>query len=217
MALSDNLIHYWKLDGNSSDSIGAQSGTDSNITYSTTNALIGQRAGFSSGSFSRIIMNGYTPTLTNFSLSLWFYVTSTSFSQRLVGTRNGSGWEIITSGTKIDIYGNNGSNYFIETTNDVILNNWNHIVITDNGTNLYLNGTPTNGSIPVNANSNLTFGIYAGDLFTGPFNGNQDEIGIWSRSLTSAEVTTLYNGGAGITTPFPSPLTSNASFLNLMV
>jgi len=215
MALSTNLIHYWKLDGNSTDSIGSQSGTDANITYSATGALIGQRAGFN-GTNSRIVMSGYAPTLTNFSLSLWFYVTATSYSQRIVGTRNGTGWEIITSGTKIDIYGNNGSNFFIETTNTVNLNTWNHIVITDNGTNLYLNGTPTNGSIPVNANSNLTFGIYAGDLFTGPYTGNLDEIGIWSRALTSAEVTTLYNGGAGITTPFPS-LSSGASFLYLMV
>lgn len=33
-------------------------------------------------------------------------------------------------------------------------------------------------------------------------NGNIDEVGYWSRELTDAEVTTLYNSGNGVTYPF---------------
>ena len=34
------------------------------------------------------------------------------------------------------------------------------------------------------------------------FAGTIDEVGIWSRALTSTEVTSLYNGGAGFQYPF---------------
>jgi hypothetical protein len=35
-----------------------------------------------------------------------------------------------------------------------------------------------------------------------PFDGLIDEVGIWSRVLTAAEIAILYNGGSGITFPF---------------
>ena len=34
-----------------------------------------------------------------------------------------------------------------------------------------------------------------------------DEVGIWARSLSDAEVTQLYNAGAGLTYPFTLPFT----------
>jgi len=40
MALTDNLISYWKLDGNSTDSVGSNNGTDTSVSYFT--GLIGQ-------------------------------------------------------------------------------------------------------------------------------------------------------------------------------
>jgi len=44
-------------------------------------------------------------------------------------------------------------------------------------------------------------GCYGG---TGNFDGMIDEIGVWSRALTDAEVTQLYNAGAGLQYPFSS-------------
>jgi hypothetical protein len=46
------------------------------------------------------------------------------------------------------------------------------------------------------------------------FDGMIDEIGVWSRALTSGEVTQLYNSGAGLQYPFTSNNTS--AFFNLM-
>jgi hypothetical protein len=34
------------------------------------------------------------------------------------------------------------------------------------------------------------------------FDGGLDEVGVWNRKLTAAEILSLYNGGAGITYPF---------------
>jgi hypothetical protein len=41
-----------------------------------------------------------------------------------------------------------------------------------------------------------------GPIATGAFSGMLDEIGFWKRKLTAAEITALYNGGAGL--PFSS-------------
>src|SRR5574343_1328335 len=54
MALTDNLVAYWNLNGNSSESIGGKKGTDTGITYSTGNGKISQGAGFADSTDSKI-------------------------------------------------------------------------------------------------------------------------------------------------------------------
>jgi hypothetical protein len=52
------------------------------------------------------------------------------------------------------------------------------------------------------ANTNVPFSIGARADGGTAFDGRIDEVGIWSRVLTAAERTQLYNGGAGLTYPF---------------
>jgi hypothetical protein len=40
-------------------------------------------------------------------------------------------------------------------------------------------------------------GDFTGTNYAGP--GKLDEVGIWGRAITAAEVSALYNGGSGIT------------------
>lgn len=53
------------------------------------------------------------------------------------------------------------------------------------------------------ANSSADFVIGSTDATSG-LTGVVDEVGIWNRTLTSGEVTSLYNGGAGFAYPFVS-------------
>jgi len=84
---------------------------------------------------------------------------------------------------------------------------------------IYIDGS--NKSITYNVqNTPSSFANFVRDFYLGALNHNGnlntpadielDEIGIWSRALTSAEVTQLYNGGTGIsgTDVFTSPPTS---------
>lgn len=52
-----------------------------------------------------------------------------------------------------------------------------------------------------NNDENTVLSMFGGDLFgtnyAGP--GKLDEVGIWGRAITAAEVSALYNGGSGIT------------------
>ena len=56
MALRDNIVAYYKLDGNSNDSVGTNNGTDTAITYSVANGKINQGAGYN-GSTSKITIS----------------------------------------------------------------------------------------------------------------------------------------------------------------
>ena len=85
-------------------------------------------------------------------------------------------------------------------------NSWNLVVTRWNGTyiNVWVNNSHVGsvafaGAIPTN-NHNLTFGAYldATPTHLDFLNGVLDEIGIWNRSLTDAEINQLWNDGDGI-------------------
>ncbi len=82
----------------------------------------------------------------------------------------------------------------------LILNTWQHFVMTYDGTNLslYHNGLPA-GSIAatgVISNATAIFNIgnleYQGTNFL--TNGKLDEVSLWSKALTAPEITCMYNG-----------------------
>lgn len=78
------------------------------------------------------------------------------------------------------------------------LNQWTHLLWVGNssGTRFYTNGVAgtldTDAYVGTNATNDLTFGNNGG---LGLFNGNIDDVRIYSRVLTQAEITQLYNSG----------------------
>jgi len=91
----------------------------------------------------------------------------------------------------------------------ISLNTWTHIVLSRNAgtTSFYINGS-LNGTFSdaENFQSQLITvgGVYdfPGDPDTLQYDGNIDEFGFWNRALSGAEITSLYNAGAGKTYPF---------------
>src|SRR5690348_3864445 len=81
MSLNIGLVSYWKLDGNSTDSIDSNTGTDTAISYSAGNGLIIQGAGFN-GSTSKILIP--SQTVTNCTISFWVNFTVTGSNSSLV-------------------------------------------------------------------------------------------------------------------------------------
>ena len=88
---------------------------------------------------------------------------------------------------------------------------WNHLVVVKNGTSLkiYFNGelkeTDICSATLIFSSAAPRMGVvqqYVGVAPYGFFDGALDEIGFWSRGLTAAEVTLLYNSGAGYQYPF---------------
>lgn len=223
--LLGGLLGYWKLDGNSNDSLMLHNGVDTAITYSAANGKIVQGAGMN-GTSSYIRTFNYTELhgATQFSASCWINFTSHTFNYML------SKWNYATQGAFTfrstntaaftffiaDSVGDVGNNTITTPIQSLPLGIWHHITIVYNGalvggTNkarIYLNGALITGNteagtIPsalTSANADFMTGLLEGT--TSFLDGKTDEIGLWSRALTQAEVTELYNTGAGVQYPF---------------
>ena len=232
MALTDNILAYWKLDGNSNDSVASNNGTDTSITYSAGNGLIVQGAGFD-GSTSKIALSTTAfGTTSTFSVSMWIKHSSFASRQGLFVKASGVSnvgacfWiEVSSVGTNNISFGvmDSGLSGATATSSGTVTDGvWNHVVCTCDGTNqkVYINGSLSNttacaGATINNITMDTTLG-YWGSYASLPYGGAMDEVGFWSgKALDSTEVTQLYNSGAGLSYPFTSTNTTRLTLLNV--
>lgn len=237
MALTDNIISYWKLDGNSNDSVTTNNGTDTDITYNSGNGKIIQGAGFNGTTSVINFGNVLGATFTSaFSVSFWVNYIDLVIAQDVFSKVNTN-----TVPNPIDIYilddgkirfmlGNGGSTFpgdYWWTNSDTSLtaSAWNHVVCTyDNsgtfaGMKTYINGvlsTDTdNGTVGTATNNSMDLWIGNRNTEDQPLQGDIDEVGVWSRAITVGEVTELYNSGTGNSFNFATaPKVESYSYVN---
>lgn len=214
-------VSYWKLDessGNASDSIGSNTGTNNGtVTYSS--GKINNGAVFNGSSQYFTYPNTIQTGAGSWSVNLWVKTSSSGTNKELLFWGTGS------TGQAIDIYMSSSnkltSNFYggggiATSTTSINSGSFVMCTVTYDGSliKVYVNGTleATGSSYTANIVSSLRYiGIDSGG---GNFwNGSMDEIGAWTRALTSTEITQLYNGGAGIQYPFSL---SNSNFFMLM-
>ncbi len=214
MALTDNLISYYKYEGNSNDSVGSNNGTDTSITYGSSYGKINQGALFN-GSSSKIIS---TPTIPTNTLTIaawvnWDGTLSTNWrSMVIAGNLTGSAMGLfISSGNFWTVSGSTGATDLISST--TATTGWHFIVgnLSFGQFTLWLDGTQiaTGSKNPGTISNNLTVGTGINPDW---FPGDIDEVGVWGRNLSSAEITQLYNGGVGLTWPFTTTTSTNSGF-----
>lgn len=233
MALTDNLVSYWKFDessGNAADSTASAYTLSNNGTITYVAGKINNCGDLESGS-SQYFSNGSGTTglaLTgDFTIGLWVNFESTPSSGNtmwVVDKKSESNEDysyyavylINDGGTlKIRLRTTNGSaSSFI----DVGVNwtpstaTWYYLLITRTSSggsvSFYVNGAQQ-GSSQTGYNGALTgtnnLGFYVGRYKSADgryYDGKVDEAGIWSRVVTGAEITQLYNGGSGLSYPF---------------
>jgi hypothetical protein len=157
------------------------------------------------GGSSVITLSAY-PTLGtgNFSIFNWVKTSVT-------GTRKGMvAWGANTT--------NNGVNLFINTSNhlefdlpftvgpagsvNIADGNWHLVGVVNTGGSmqLYTNGSADGSAVGMSPNITTGGSKEIGtDLSIAYMNGDIDEFGIWSKALSTNEISDLYNGGAGQT------------------
>ena len=225
MALTDNLTAYYKLDessGNAADSAGSNTGTNTDVTY--TAAKINNGGSFNGT--SSLFACGDDASIqfsSAFTIATWVNfdaLPGTNTDSQFVAKWNASTnqrsyrWGLQdTAGTKslrIGVSSAGSATVEASTNYTPSTATWYHFVCTWNAGAwvMYVNGASIgSGTTSVTALFDNTETLKLGKRGDGGLlNGLQDEIGLWSRAITSDEVTTLYNGGAGLQYPFtPTP------------
>lgn len=226
---TSGCVAYYKLNeaagATRNDSVGTNNLTDHN-TVGSSAGKIANAADFVSASsqyLSHADATAYQMGTGNFSMSLWCKYGTTGAAD--VGLcwygeySNPSYGMYLTNGpiaaapvAKI-FDGSSGKTAGGSTRHDD--NNWHFCVMTCDraaGITLYVDNVSENpfvGALPAGSVNNATGGFNVGAIFVSGaiidfLNGSVDEIGLWNRVLTAGELTTLWNGGAGLTFPVAS-------------
>lgn len=213
MALSTNLLSYYKLDSNSSDSLGSLNGTDTSVSYVA--GKIGNAASFGGASKIDFSTTGYNLGAA-FTINMWINVTNTTVRQGLFCKTDGLSnttssfiCEVGNPSSKLTFTVAAGSGSATVSSGSALSNStWYMVTFTYDGTNLtiFLNGTSdgTNAT-GIGAVNTITQGTtlgYFGAYALLPYTGLIDAVGVWTRVLSGSEITQLYNAGAGLDYPF---------------
>lgn len=228
-----SLLSYWRFEGNSTDSKGAVNGSDTAVTYGTDFGKIGQGAGFD-GVSSRILFGDVYDVGTGpFTVAAWVKPSGGIVRRMILGKKrhgqvDAPGWALYwtdaAGGTQTSL-GLNSSNGVLEETcygrlrnASELANTWHHVAVVRGlgFWKLFLNGVDDSAfgcaNTSINLDNDIPFFIGDNQAFVeGKFFGAMDEVMIFSRALTAAEITALYRGEPALAgtirakTNLPSP------------
>jgi hypothetical protein len=231
MALTDNLISYWKFDeasGNRADSHGSNTLTDVNTVGSAT-GILNNGADFEASSSERLTRSAQTWGIANaWTWAFWYKPESFTGNPRIIfmGPDGGANNIVIgvTTGGKlfVNLFNSAGAAFkeYSNSTTTMSINNWYHVAVTWDGTDLlgYINNSAQtftkgldNAGSMTDSSRQLTIGATAAG--TAPTDGVLDETPLYSRAITSAEVSVLFGGGTPPAYPFS---VQNSNFLRFM-
>lgn len=218
--LLTGLLDYYKFDENTGSTVGDSKGTDNGTwhgtgTHWTSSGKINSGGLFASATSDYVSIPSYAgieflPT-DHFSISLWFQTTTTSVSNAVFDKSSNTGSQFRILGV---LNGDGTFSYFLNQqgsgstnmqTGSLSINTWYHVVLTADGANanLYVNGSLVQGPTSYAAQSGA--GHMVGQITLGSaynitqfWDGKIDEVGIWNVALSQANITALYNSGAGL-------------------
>jgi hypothetical protein len=234
MALATNLAVYWTADSVATDATGNGNTLTAinSATYAAgkiTNAFSLARASSQRFEIAHASQIGLD-FAGDISMSMWLNFTSIASgggvnTNGFLSKLNSNG----STGTGFECWlNNNGLLFTVGTsigTDDMSVSwtpstgTWYHVVIvmtrSTKKVDFYVNGAQQGtqqsitNTIGTDTTSKLFIGVHCRDGANVPgsnryFDGLIDEVGVWGRTLSAAEVTSLYNGGSGLAYPFPS-------------
>lgn len=220
MALTDNLVCYWRLEeasGSRADEVGGRTLTDNNTVTSATGKQ-GSAAQFvraNSEYLSAASHASLSPGDTDFTLQAWVYLDSKPSGSQMrvidkyqVGFKeytllyyqSGDRFELVVSanGSSDSAYvdantfgaPSTGTWYLIHAWHDSVNNQIGIAVNAGTADTASHSGGVYNSAAAFEIGRNATSGYH--------WDGRIDEVALWSRVLTGSERTQLYNGGSGL-------------------
>ncbi|HUS40686.1 MAG TPA: LamG domain-containing protein [Pirellulales bacterium] len=226
-AIIDGLINYYPFDTDADDNAGTNDGTlengatiDNVTTQVGAGSLFLDNVGAGAGPHEYVSRAGVTsgPQPT-YSVAAWINVGSNSGDDQIMS------WSKNPSGENLQLRLQGGNlrlgrtpGFSEQTTSGhpfLLSSTWRHIAVTfDEGAGtevfLYVDGVERGSGDLTNTSSNDYNTSYIGAIREGgtvsrSFEGNIDDLGIWDRVLTPAEVTGLFDGSLSLAAvPEPS-------------
>ena len=234
MALTDNLVSYWKLDessGTAADSVGSNTLTNNSVSFASGKINNGASFNGSSNYFSLSDPSANKLPLTgNATFSFWVKPAALGNEKDVLskysdGKRSFQIWWNADGTMRMQTTsdGGTGTRYgdSVVWSTGLSVGVWTHVVFiytySTHSVKCYANGTDLGTP---SGYAGYATGIYNGSAdfqicgVQGASNliyGMVDEVGIWSRALTSTEVTQLYNAGAGMQPSFSTTSTATTT------
>ena len=207
--LSDGLVGYWKMDENSWNGTAGEvkdsSGNGNNGT-AVNGATTGTGKFGGAGSFNgsnQYVSTGNVTLGNTFSVSVWVKPTSSPQTgyTRLLETSFTSGLYLgfDATGTKFQFIVNNGTSPFGGLTSSPFTTAWHLVTGTYDGTNavLYVDGVRQGSPVAFTSPGTITKPFYINSYVTGlgtyGMVGSIDEVRIYNRALSPAEIRKLYS------------------------
>lgn len=200
---TSDQVAYYRMDNNWNDSSSnSYNGTAYGNATFTTSAKVNTHAGSFDGDGDYVNVPGLDPdNYSELTVSLWFKVNTSSYAGLIKWNENGSWGQtflVLRNSGNLDYRFGSGSSAtnYLNVSAGVKFGAWNHAVISHKATGenrLYVNGNLVHSATAaalVNNTDTLMIGHNAGTTF---INGSMDEISIWSKQLTSAEIEQIYS------------------------
>jgi uncharacterized repeat protein (TIGR03803 family) len=210
------LVSWWTGDSTANDLVGTNNGVlENGVTFAPGEVV----SAFSLNGVNQYISVPDNPAWgfgTNaFSIDLWANYSALGGSPAFLANDEGGGstykWIFWLNGSTLQLHVNTpsgGATYIGSASFSPTLGQWYHIALTRNATNFlfYINGSlvSSNASAVVipTPNAPLTIGQAEGSF---NFSGLLDEIQIYNRALSPAEIQAIYQAGTNGMCP-PTPL-----------
>lgn len=194
------LLGWWKMDGNAKDATPyANTGTVNSATLTTDREAATNSAYSFNGSSGTYIGlgNGTRYQISTGTISAWVKAASPGSSFRAIIVKQNAYGVLLENGF-VDTYDWNTSTDHISATSAAD-GNWHLISFTfqsgvTNGSILYMDGSPvlTTTITVLNQTNALTIGSGIANGTTQNINGSIDDVRIYNRVLSAAEITNLY-------------------------
>lgn len=200
--LFDDLISYWGFDVDNVtqvDALGVNNGTVTSATFTSN--------GFISGAYdydgaNDIIAFGTSSTLdfpSEYTINVWYNNTGEVNSALI--SKNGAalnGYMFLTDVVNsVALYVDGG----VRSSTGAVIgqNNWTMITGKWNGSHtfMYVNGVEKDVDVFASSPSSSGEEFETARYTVNFMQGGLDELGVWNRSLSAAEITTLFGAGAG--------------------
>lgn len=209
--LNSQLVSYWTLNettGTFFDSLGRNNFTTVVALHNATGKInFSAQFNGSNSHITTTTMGFPNASGTSFTLNHWVYLNTTGNNIQVLGWQDSSGSARIQSFVDISKFlfrSNVMSGGDLDTGVSATVGSWFMITYRYNNSATNIStwtncNYRTSEASTYNANSGNIFIVGEDPAGSFDFNGSVDEIAVWNRSLTDAEICDLYNAGSGIT------------------